>query len=70
MKHKASEFMGRSATRHKVEVPTLAVSRRVAASHSASSSSRRTVYGVDSLEKALRSFDENERALRRDMEAS
>ena len=70
MKFKAAEFMGRSASRRKVEVPTLTVSRNSAANHPVSSSSPRVVYGVESLEKAITRFDENERALSRHPDAA
>ena len=63
MKSKASEFMNRSSARRLEDVPTVVVSRRGAVKTAAGSGTRRTFYNVDTLDKLVNTFDENERAL-------
>ena len=63
MKVKASEFMGRTASKKAVEVPTVVVSKRSGTTREAKAGRSKTFYNVDSLEAVVSTFDENERGL-------
>jgi hypothetical protein len=59
---KASDFTGTSG-RRKLTLPSIFVSKNSKAS-TASRAKRKTAFNVDSLEKLVDAFDENERSLK------